>query len=210
MYANDIMTAKKSTVRITSHTESMDIFNPSKVASSGRFVGSGFFINTKGYVLTCHHLISDAVKILINTVDGGQQSFSADILSVYPEADLAVLHLRDYKNKICLKLGNSDKSETESDVIALGYPLGDDNVKTTKGIISGVKDYLIQTDTTINSGNSGGPLLNSSYEVIGVNILKRVGDSMNVIEGIGYCVPIKIFLTVHDLMMSHSIERTSM
>lgn len=209
MYANDITTAKKATVRITAFCESKDIFNPNEIASSGRFIGSGFFINTDGYILTCHHLITDAIKILINTVDDGQKSFRADIISVYPEADIAVLHMKNYKNKICLRLGDSDKAETESDVIALGYPLGDDNIKTTKGIISGIKDYLIQTDTTINNGNSGGPLLNSSYEVIGVNILKRVGDSMNVIEGIGYCVPIKIFLTVYDLMMHHVSSRSS-
>ena len=144
MYAHDITTAKKATVRITSHCESKDIFNPTEVSSRGRFVGSGFFIDFNGHISTCHHLISDAVKILVNTLTDGQKNFHADIISVYPEADLAIIRVRDHQNNVCLKLGNSDKCETESDVIAIGYPLGDDNVKTTKGIVSGVKNILFK------------------------------------------------------------------
>ncbi|VBB18414.1 hypothetical protein YASMINEVIRUS_877 [Yasminevirus sp. GU-2018] len=200
-FAHDIDTAKKATVRITSHCETRDIFNPDEVASRGRYVGTGFFINPHGHILTCHHVVSDSVKILINTVDEGQKSFPAKIVGVYPEADLAVIKILGYTNKLYFKLGDSECCDTEADVVAIGYPLGGDTVKTTKGIISGVEDHLIQTDTTINGGNSGGPLLNTTYEVIGVNTSKQVGDA---VEGTGYCVPINIFKTVQEMMMIES------
>lgn len=198
-HATNLATAIESTVRITAHTISRDIFNPKEIDNQNKGVGTGFFINRNGYILTCYHVIEDSVTIFINISQNGKRSYRADIVSIYPEMDIAVLKIRDYKNRYYLKLGDSDICEIGSDTVAIGYQLGDDTTKTTKGIISGVKDHLIHTDTTINEGNSGGALLLSNFEVIGINSSKMTGDN---VEGIGYSTPINFFKAVQDVMMA--------
>jgi S1-C subfamily serine protease len=183
----------------------MDVFHPSEVAARGRYIGSGFFIDSNGHILTCHHVISDAVKPFINVLDEGKKSYPADVISVYPEIDMAVIKVRKYSNKVYMKIGDSSTCNAETDVIALGYSHRDDTVKTTKGIISGSQEHLLQTDTAINNGNSDGPLLNNVYEVIGINSSKRTGDY---VEGTGYSIPINIFKTVRHLMLTKNIPET--
>jgi serine protease Do len=192
-----------STVRITSSYDIRDKFNPEELDSHGKGIGTGFFIDENGHILTCYHVIEHSVKIFINLPNAGKKSYKARIISVYPELDLAIIKIHNYENKHYIKLGSSDECRMGSDTIAIGYPLGDDDIKTTKGTISGKKDYLIQTDTTINPGNSGGPLLNNKYEAIGINSSKMVGQST---EGTGYIVPINIFKTVMDQMMASPIK----
>jgi len=196
--ASNLETAINATIRINSHYEIRDIFNPVELDSQGKSIGSGFFIDDDGHILTCNHVIDDSVKIFINIPNSGKKSYEAHIVSLYPEIDLALLKINNYKNKNYIKTGVSDNCKMGYDTIAIGYPLGDDTVKTTRGIISGVKDYLLQTDTPVNSGNSGGPLLNLNYEVIGVNSSKMTGEST---EGVGYCVPIDLFRKVSHLML---------
>ena len=193
-----------STVRITSSYDIRDKFNPEELDSHGKGIGTGFFIDTNGHILTCYHVIEHSVKIFINLPDGGKKSYKAIIISVYPELDIAIIKIHNYKNKYFIILGSSDECKMGSDTIAIGYPLGDDDIKTTKGTISGKKDYLIQTDTTINPGNSGGPLLNNKYEAIGINSSKMVGQST---EGTGYIIPINIFKSVMNQMMKQNMEQ---
>jgi S1-C subfamily serine protease len=186
-----------STVRITIYFEIKDIFNQEEIYDQGQAISTGFFINEHGHILTCHHAIEDSVKIFINVHCSGKKDYKADILSIYPEIDIAVLKINNYTNKSYLKLGNSDTCVIGSDMIAVGYPLESTTPKITKGSISGRENYLIQTDTTINEGNSGGALLNSSYEVIGINGSKMTGET---IEGVGYSIPINLFKNVKDDM----------
>jgi S1-C subfamily serine protease len=196
--ASNLESAILATVRITSHYEVRDIFNPKELDSQGKSIGSGFFIGNKGYILTCYHVVADSVKLFVNLIDAGKKNYKAKIVSIYPEIDLAVIKIFGHTNELSIGLGDSDTYRLGSDTIAIGYPLGDDTVKTTKGIISGVKDHLLQTDTTINSGNSGGPLLDSNYRVIGINSSKVIGSNT---EGTSYCIPVAIFKTVQHLMM---------
>jgi serine protease Do len=199
-------TAIKSTVRITSHYETRDIFNPDDVDTQGSGVGSGFFLDDKGHILTCYHVVSNSVKIFVNLPDGGKRSYKAHIISVYPELDIAVIKIHDYHNKYFIEFGVSNECKMGSKTIAIGYPMGDDTVKTTTGSISGIKEHLIQTDAAINEGNSGGPLLNDDYEVIGINSAKLVSIGT---EGTGYIIPIDIFKTVMHLMLDESKQEST-
>jgi S1-C subfamily serine protease len=193
--------ATKATVRIISHYATKDIFNPSKIDHQGKSVGTGFFINEHGYILTCFHVIADFVKLFINIPDNGKKSYVGRLISIYPEMDIAVIRIDGYKNHHYLKFGSSDDLKMGTDTIAIGYPLADETIKTTKGIISGMRDHLLQTDTPINEGNSGGPLLNNRFEVIGINSSKMAGTH---IEGVGYSIPIDIFKTLQHKMTQES------
>lgn len=203
-YVTNNKDAKTATVRITAYCEHYDMLNPDEISARNTYIGSGFFIDTNGHILTCYHVIADSVKLRINIVDEGSKKYPAKIISVYPGMDLALIQIQKYKNKKCFKLGNSDDCPTESSVIAIGYPHGDETVKTTKGVISGVKDAFLQTDTAINEGNSGGPLVTQNYEVIGINTSKLIGFFT---EGTGYSVPINIFKTVESFMLGEVDEK---
>ena len=200
---SDLKNAMYSTVRIIAHTESYDIFNPDNIEDYGSSIGSGFFIDNKAHILTCYHVIKDSVKLYVNIPITGKTQYETDIVSVYPDMDIAVIKMRNHKNMNYLELSDSDTIQMGDTTIALGYPLGESTIKTTKGIISGTKNHLLQTDTSINSGNSGGPLLTSEYKVIGINSSKIASSS---VEGVGYCIPINIFINLKNKFLSHLDE----
>lgn len=188
-----------SIVKIISNSVEIDIFSPYKIKSDGEGIGTGFFINENGYILTCAHVVTGCVKLWINSPLEGKKRIPVIIHSICYDKDLALLKTIDYKNKDYCKLGNSDKVKTELKVLAIGYPLGQDRLKRTSGIISGVQDRFIQTDAPINPGNSGGPLFNSDMEVIGINTAKMVSF---LAENIGFATPINDFLIISKLMFT--------
>lgn len=182
-----------SLVRIQSQGFQYNWIEPFKPVKETNGIGTGFFINKKGYIVTCAHVIDESLKILVSIPSNGLDTYEADIISFYPEMDIAVLKINNYKKKInYLNLGNSDKIIPGDDVIAVGYPLGQDKLKITKGIISGRETGLIQTDTPLNPGNSGGPLL-SNNKVIGINSSAYKSE---VAENVGFSIPINIFKTI--------------
>ena len=127
-----------SLVRIQSQGYQYNWLEPFKPLEEAVGVGTGFFVNSEGYILTCAHVIDNSVKIWVSIPSNGLDKYDAEIISFYPEQDIAVIKILNYKNKIdYLKLGNSDEIEPGEDVMALGYPLGQDKLKITKGIISG-------------------------------------------------------------------------
>ena len=154
-------------------------------------LGSGFIIDAKGIVVTNNHVIQDAEDIIVR-VNGGQE-FKAKVLGADPLSDIAVLQLETNEKFIPVKFGNSDKARIGDWVIAIGNPFGLGGT-VTSGIISarnrsiGLSRYedYIQTDASINSGNSGGPLFDMNGDVIGINtaILGRSGSI-----GIGFSIP---------------------
>lgn len=188
-----------SIVRIVSNNIEADIFSPYKIHSDSESIGSGFFINDKGYILTCAHVVDGSAKVSINVPTKGKKNIPVIIHSVCYEKDLALLKTTDYANKDFCKLGNSTSMNPGDHVKAMGYPLGQERLKVTEGIISGIQDRFIQTDTPINPGNSGGPLFNSSMEVIGVNTAKM---SSFIAENIGFATPINDFLLILNDMMN--------
>ena len=154
-------------------------------------LGSGFIIDEKGIVVTNNHVIQDAEDIIIRV--NGDKEFKAKVIGSDPLSDIAILQLETNEKFTPVKFGNSDNSRIGDWVIAIGNPFGLGGT-VTSGIISarnrsiGLSRYedYIQTDASINSGNSGGPLFDMNGDVIGINtaILGRSGSI-----GIGFAIP---------------------
>jgi serine protease Do len=156
-------------------------------------VGSGFIVDKTGYILTNFHVVDDAGRIMVRLQSG--EEFPARIVGTDEETDLAVLKIDAGKDLPFIKLGNSDKIEVGDWVLAIGSPFGLDQT-VTAGIISKTKretpsgspfQKFIQTDAAINRGNSGGPLVNMSGEVIGIN--SQIATSTGDYNGIGFALP---------------------
>tara|TARA_B100000902_G_scaffold168127_1_gene162879 strand:+ start:2145 stop:3557 length:1413 start_codon:yes stop_codon:yes gene_type:complete len=154
-------------------------------------LGSGFIIDEKGIVITNNHVIQDAEDIVVRV--SGDKEYKAKVLGADPLMDIAVIQLETEDKFIPVAFGNSDKARIGDWVIAIGNPFGLGGT-VTAGIISarnrsiGLSRYedFIQTDASINSGNSGGPLFDMEGNVIGINtaILGRSGSI-----GIGFSIP---------------------
>jgi serine protease Do len=154
-------------------------------------VGSGFLISSDGYIITNYHVVKNAIKVVIITID--KKEYTAKKIGTDPKTDLALLKI-DAKNLPFIILGDSSKVEIGEWVLAIGNPFYQD-LSVTAGIISatgrqlGASEYedFIQTDAAINRGNSGGPLINMEGKVIGINsvIIGPAGGNV----GIGFAIP---------------------
>jgi S1-C subfamily serine protease len=199
MYENDLYYS--AVVRIRSIRYIFNWLEPYKKDNSVA-TGSGFFINSEGYILTNSHVVNQAIKLYITISIEGNKEFEATIICIHPELDLALIKIIDYKNKFHFKLGDSNLINVGQRVIALGFPLGCSTLKLTDGVISGFENRLIQTDTPINPGNSGGPLLNTDNYVIGIN---SSGISGVDIENIGFSIPINVYINIKDNFLKEKI-----
>ena len=154
-------------------------------------LGSGFIIDEKGIVVTNNHVIQGAEDILVRV--NGDKDYKASVLGADPGMDIAVLQIETDEKFVPVKFGDSDKARIGDWVIAIGNPFGFGGT-VTSGIISarnrsiGLSRYedFIQTDASINQGNSGGPLFNMEGDVIGINTA-ILGPSGNI--GIGFSIP---------------------
>jgi serine protease Do len=164
-------------------------------------LGSGFIIDTSGVVVTNNHVIADADEINVILNDGTK--IKATLVGVDKKTDLAVLKFTPTKPLVAVKFGDSEKLRLGEWVIAIGNPFSLGGTVTAgivsarnRDINSGPYDSYIQTDASINRGNSGGPLFNLDGEVIGVNtlIISPSGGSI----GIGFAVPSKTVVGVVD------------
>ena len=154
-------------------------------------LGSGFIIDDKGIVVTNNHVIQNAEDIIVRV--NGDKDYKAKVIGADPLSDIAVLQLETKDKFTPVRFGDSDKARIGDWVIAIGNPFGLGGT-VTSGIISarnrsiGLSRYedYIQTDASINSGNSGGPLFDMNGDVIGINtaILGRNGSI-----GIGFSIP---------------------
>lgn len=156
-------------------------------------VGSGFIVDKSGYILTNYHVVEDATRISVKLQSG--EEFVARVVGFDEETDVAVLRISAGRELPFVKLGDSDKAEVGDWVLAIGSPFGLAQT-VTAGIVSqtrretpqaSVFQKFIQTDASINRGNSGGPLVNMNAEVIGINsqIATTTGES----NGIGFALP---------------------
>ena len=154
-------------------------------------LGSGFIIDKKGIVVTNNHVIQGAEDIIVSL--SGSIEYKAKVLGKDPYMDLVVLKIESDEEFIPVSFGNSDKARVGDWVIAIGNPFGFGGT-VTSGIISsrnrdiGLTRYddFIQTDASINQGNSGGPLFNMNGDVIGINTA-ILGQSGSI--GIGFAIP---------------------
>ncbi|MCL6589569.1 MAG: trypsin-like peptidase domain-containing protein [Firmicutes bacterium] len=166
-------------------------------------LGSGFFFEEKGYILTNAHVVQGAETIEV-TLKDQKNPLPAKLIGIDQDLDVAIIKIETSEKIQPLKLGDSDKARIGEWVIAIGNPYGLDHT-VTLGIISakgrpistgrnnaGNYDNMIQTDAAINPGNSGGPLLNLRGEVIGINTaVSSTG------QGLGFAIPIN---TVKEIL----------
>ena len=165
--------------------------------------GSGFLIDRDGYILTNHHVINAAERITVTLADG--RAFRAEVVGTDPAIDVALLHIAGSHDLPEAPLGNSDELRVGEWVCAIGNPLGYVH-SVTVGVVSFIGrklfdpslDDYIQTDAAINFGNSGGPLINSRGEVIGINsaISSRASN-------IGFAVPINQAVAILAQLKAH-------
>jgi len=175
-------------------------------------VGSGVIVNSDGYILTNHHVVDGALEIKVELTDN--RTFTAKLVGSDPPSDLAVLKI-DAKDLPTLQLGDSDKVRVGDPVLAVGNPLGigqtvTSGIVSAKGRQTGLSDGsfedFLQTDAAINRGNSGGALVNTSGECIGINsqILSPSGGNI----GIGFAIPSNMAKAVMDqLLKSGKVHR---
>lgn len=189
--------------------------------STGTATGSGIIISEDGYIVTNNHVVSSSssdsyyelsdatsIKVKLNKDTYGDDAiFDAKIVGKDSQTDLAVLKI-EKSGLTPAEFANSDEAIVGEFVMAVGSPLGLDTTVTV-GVISavnrvveadGTKYTCIQTDAAINSGNSGGALVNSDGKVIGINTLKLSGTG---VEGIGFAIPINSTLDVISQLKEH-------
>ncbi|HLK04039.1 MAG TPA: trypsin-like peptidase domain-containing protein [Candidatus Acidoferrum sp.] len=177
--------------------------------------GSGFVIDSKGFILTNNHVVEGAQTIEV--VLGDQTRYPAKVIGADPRNDVALIKIEP-KNKplVALPLGDSSTIQVGQKVLAIGNPFGFQSTLTT-GVISALGrtvqtsqttfiDEAIQTDAAINRGNSGGPLINSHGEVIGIN--SAIYTPTGTTAGIGFAIPINTAKRIaHDLITDGRVHQ---
>jgi serine protease Do len=171
---------------------------PPQRGPEGVGLGSGFVLESDGYIVTNNHVVEDAAEVKVRMAD--EREFDAEVVGTDPQTDLALIKI-DADDLPHLALGDSSALRVGDDVIAVGNPFGLGGT-VTRGIVSALARDInagpyvdfIQTDAAINRGNSGGPLLNLDGEVIGVNsaIYSPNGGSV----GVGFAIPSDTVKTV--------------
>lgn len=208
-----------SIVAITVEYSVNSIFN--KTPSTASAKGSGIIISQDGYILTNNHVISsssassnafyeisEANKVTVKLYNDDNE-YEGKIIGTDSQTDLAVIKI-EKDGLTAAELGNSDSVQVGEFAMAMGSPLGLDN-SVTAGIVSAVnrevededgnKYVAIQTDAAINSGNSGGALVNSKGQVIGVNTLKLSGTG---VEGVGFAIPINSTKEIYQQLIEYN------
>lgn len=187
----------KSVVSIVTSTKSMNLFGQS---TDSQAAGTGIIVTKDGYIITNKHVISGASKVTV-ILDDGTTYEDVEVVATDPLNDVAYLKIKDVDNLTPAKLGDSKTINIGQQVIAIGNALGEYQNTVTAGIISGTGRSvtasdgmgsnvetltdMIQTDAAINSGNSGGPLVNAAGEVIGINTA-----TSSTAENMGFAIPI--------------------
>ncbi len=196
---------KDTVVQVFAQVAQFNWLEPYKTPNQLEGAGSGFFINEEGYLITNYHVVSQASSVKIQIPSFGREQFNVDIIGVCPDRDIALLKLTDKSfdliteqlGKISyLTFGDSDAILRTQEVLALGYPLGQERLKSTLGVVSGrERAGFIQITAPINPGSSGGPSLNAAGEVVGINFAGVI-EAQNV----GYVIPInEVKSAIQDL-----------
>jgi serine protease Do len=190
-----------------------DFFNrffdfPDQGPTAERSLGSGVIVDRKGYILTNNHVVDQATKVQV-TLNGDQTPYTAKVIGVDEETDLAVIKIEVGHELPAAKLGNSDAVQVGDWALAIGNPFGFLQGSVTAGIIS-AKDRgnvgqqfqrFLQTDAAINPGNSGGPLVNMSGQVVGINTAIITGGHGN--EGVGFALPSNTAIGVYNQLIAN-------
>ena len=191
---------RDTVVQLFVQISAVDLLEPYKTPQQGTACGSGFFINDQGYLITNAHVINSAKSVWGQIPSLGKRIIDMEVVGISFERDLALVRVTDASRELItrelggipyLPLGDSDLVRRSDEVLAVGYPLGQQCFKSTNGIISGHEHHLIQMSAPINPGSSGGPLLNLRGEVIGVN-----SSGITEAQNVGYAIPINTLKTI--------------
>jgi S1-C subfamily serine protease len=206
IYRRDAPGVVQVTATQVVQTQSLDPFFGFPVPQKQRqqALGSGFVIDKAGHIVTNYHVVEGARTVSVSF--SNNESMKARVVGSDPSTDVAVLQVNVHSRALTpLTVGNSDGVHVGDSVVAIGNPLGLDRT-VTAGIVSALQrviaapdgqysiDHVIQTDAALNHGNSGGPLLDASGEVIGVNSQIQSDTGSNI--GLGFAVPIDTVKTV--------------
>jgi len=172
-------------------------------------LGSGVIYDSRGYILTNHHVIENADKIMVKLMN--QREFSARIVGVDPMTDLAVLKIFSFSSFPVPVFGSTDNLGVGEWVMAIGNPYGLDGTVTV-GVLSGTRrsdlgiatfENFLQTDASINPGNSGGPLIDLDGRVVGINTaIAEIGS------GVGFAIPVEMATRIADALIDKGmVER---
>lgn len=201
--------AQNAVVQIFAQIGRFNWLEPYTIDAQFENRGSGFFINDQGYLVTNAHVVDEAKRVWITIPALGGETIHVEIVGFCPDRDLALLRvrpddLRRIKKQVgripFLLLGDSDVVQRTDRVLVLGYPLGQHNMKSTTGVISGREavtsvSYL-EITAPINEGSSGGPLISADGSVIGITVA-MIANASNV----GYAIPVNELKTVlEDLL----------
>ena len=189
-----------------------DFFNkffgsPDQGPQAERSLGSGVIVDKKGFILTNNHVIEEATKIQVQLNDD-QTLYTAKVVGIDKETDLAVIKIDAGKDLPTAQLGNSDGVQVGDWVLAIGSPFGL-QATVTAGIISakdrsnigGQFQRFLQTDAAINPGNSGGPLVNLAGQVVGINTAIITGGRGY--EGVGFAMPSTTAIGVYNQIIAN-------
>lgn len=189
---------------------------PYRIESPFEGRGTGFFVSDEGHFITNAHVVYDARRVWIHIPSLGRVPLAASVVGICPEIDTALLRLHAEAYELVIaqlgriayfELGDSDDIKPTQNVLALGYPLGQNHVKSTAGVISG-REFLggrayIQMTAPVNPGNSGGPMVGADGKVLGITVA-GVLDAQNV----GYAIPInEVKNSVDALLLGGLVTR---
>jgi serine protease Do len=177
-------------------------------------LGSGIIVDSKGFILTNNHVVDQATRIQV-TLEGDTTLYTAKVVGVDADTDLAVIKIEVGRELPYAKLGNSDGVQVGDWVLAIGSPFGL-NATVTAGIVS-AKDRdrsqlqstssqfqrFLQTDAAINPGNSGGPLVDMAGQVVGINTAIMTGSRSMGNEGVGFALPSNAAIDVYNQLVTH-------
>jgi serine protease Do len=185
---------KNAVVQVFVQRLEYDLLQPYKTPDQYSVVGSGFFINSEE-LITNAHVVAQASMMWIQVPELGKTIIDVELVGMSPERDLALLRLNpESKEKLkealgeipFLALGNSDAIRRGDEVMALGYPLGHQSLKCTNGTISGRAEHMIQISAPINPGSSGGPLVDTEGNVLGVTT-----SGIEKAQNVGFIIPVR-------------------
>lgn len=179
----------------------------------GQGSGSGVIITPQGHIVTNNHVVEGATRLRVLFADGSLQE--ARLIGTDPLNDIAVVQVQGSVPGVAA-IGDSSRLQPGETVLAIGSPLGNFRNTVTAGVVSALNrsipgsglEGLIQTDAAINSGNSGGPLINLAGEVVGINTLVVRGGGLGFgldtapVEGLGFAVPSSIFRNVAEQLIA--------
>ncbi len=209
--------SQNAVLQVFSQVNEFNWIEPYKTPTQKEGRGSAFFINPQGDIITNFHVINQAIYVTVQIPSVGKRRFEVEIIGVSPERDLALLRptpkeLEALKKELgvtelpYLKISDSDIVQRGDKIMTLGFPLGQEGLKSTTGVVSGREHlpgsgYFIQISAPINPGNSGGPSLDHTGRVIGVNSAGVPGA-----QNVGYIIPSnEILLFLEQLETAEAI-----